>query len=231
MTVPTEDQLATAVATWRDASVGIDAIGANTPAYNQIFVSLDGLVDAMFADIDDVSEAAATAVLTSSANYADGETVVIGLIAGGTKTYTFQSTLTNIDGHVKVGASEVASMLNLHHAINGTGGVAGTDYAASTTAHPNVTATDNGTHALTITAKEVGSAYNAITTTETSANASWGSATMTGGAGDDLDTVLAEIDTWRDTLRCYPLNVDSDAEDQLDTAIPGLKTSIAALFT
>ena len=169
MSVSTEDLLATAVATKRDTSVGIDAIAANTPAYNQIFVTLDSLVDAMFADIDDVSEATATAVLTSSANYADGETVVIGLLAGGTKTYTFQSTLTDTDGHVHVGASEAASILNLHHAINGTGGTAGTDYAASTTAHPDVTATDNGTHALTITANEVGAAYNVITTPEPSA--------------------------------------------------------------
>ncbi len=231
MTVPTENQLATAVATWRDASIGIDAIAENTPAYNQIFNSLDGLVADMFADIDDVSEATATAVLTSSANYADGETVVIGLRAGGTKSYTFQSTLTNIDGHVHVGASEAASILNLHRAINASGGTPGTDYAVATTAHPDVTASDNGTHALTITAKEVGAAYNAITTTETAANASWGGATMTGGAGDDLDDVLGEIDTWRDTMRCYPINADSDAEDQLDAAIPALKTSVAALFT
>ena len=231
MTVPTEDQLATAVATWRDTSIGIGAIAANTPAYNQIFNSLDGLVDAMFADIDDVSEAAATAVLTSSANYADGETVVIGLLAGGTKTYTFQTTLTNIDGHVHVGASEAASLLNLHRAINASGGTPGTDYALATLAHPDVTASDNGTHALTITAMEVGAAYNAITTTETAANASWGGATMTGGAGDDLDAVLDEVDIWRDTMRCYPLNTDSDSEDQLDAAIPALKTSVAALFT
>lgn len=231
MTVPTLVQIQTAVATWRDTYIGIDFIAANTPAYNQIFNSTDGLCNDMFADIDDVSEAAATQVLTSSANYADGETVVIGLLAGGTKTYTFQSSLTNTDGHVKVGASEAASILNLHHAINGTGGTAGTDYAALTTAHPDVTATDNGTHALTITAKEMGSAYNAITTTETSATASWGAATMAGGAGDDIDTVLGEIDTWRDTLRCFPINTDSDAEDQLDAAIPALKTSITALFT
>jgi len=30
MTVPTEDQLATAVATWRDTSISIDAIAAKT---------------------------------------------------------------------------------------------------------------------------------------------------------------------------------------------------------
>lgn len=231
MTVPTLLQIQTAVATWRDTSIGVDAIAANTPAYNQIFVTLDGLCNDMFADIDDVSEVAATGVLTSTANYADTDTAVIGLLAGGTKTYTFQTTLTNVDGHVKVGASEAASILNLHHAINGTGGTAGTDYAAATTAHPDVTASDNGTHALTITAKEQGAAYNAITTTETSATASWGAATMTGGAGDDIDTVLGEIDIWRDTMRCFPLNTDSDAEDQLDAAIPALKTSITALFT
>lgn len=128
MTVPTEDQLATAVATWRDASVGIDAIGANTRAYNQIFVSLDGLVDAMFADIDDVSEAAATAVLTSSANYADGETVVIGLIAGGTKTGHVprsSSQGSGVDGcsSVRCGGLDASNSSSLRRKWKCTGGV------------------------------------------------------------------------------------------------------------
>lgn len=117
----------------------------------------------------------ASGVLTSSANYANTETVTIN-----GKVYTFQTVLTNVDGNVFIGASEAASLTNLANAINGSGGTPGTDYAALTTAHPTVTAA-TGTHTVTVTAKTAGSAGNALTTTETSATAAWGGATLTGG--------------------------------------------------
>ena len=44
--------------------------------------------------------------------FVDGDTVVIG-----SRTYTFQSTLTNVNGHIQVGASVGDSILNLTAAI------------------------------------------------------------------------------------------------------------------
>ena len=54
--------------------------------------------------------------------------------------YTLQNTLTNVAGNVKVGANEAATIANIHHAINGSGGTIGTDYAAATVPNPYVTA-------------------------------------------------------------------------------------------
>jgi len=142
--------------------------------------------------------AVATSVLTSSSNYSVGETVVIG-----GKTYTFESPVTNVDGHVLRGGSEAASMANLHYAINKSGGTIGTDYALATTANAFVTATDNGVHALTVTAITGGAAGNAITTAETCALAAWGpnTAYLTGGADADV-TVTCEFDV--------PVRFDTD---------------------
>jgi hypothetical protein len=118
--------------------------------------------------------ASASGVLTSSANYSDTDTVTIG-----SRVYTFQSSLTAVDGHVKIGTTEAASITNLANAVNGSGGVPGTDYSV-TAADPNVTAV-GAAHTLTVTAKVAGSAPNAVVTTETSATAAWGAATLAGG--------------------------------------------------
>lgn len=121
--------------------------------------------------------ASATGVLTGSANYADAETVTID-----GKVYTFQATLTEADGHVHVGANLAASITNLFNAINGTGGTAGTDYAAATVAHQRVTASASTSTTLTVAARVGGPAGALITTTETAANATWGGATLAGGS-------------------------------------------------
>lgn len=130
----------------------------------------------------DVANVAATGVLTSSANYANAETVTIG-----TKVYTFQSSLTNVDGNVKIGASEAATIANLHHAINASGGTPGTDYALATVANADVTAVDDGAHVVTVTAKVTG--VSTVATTETSATAAWAHPTLFGGVGRDLTTL------------------------------------------
>jgi hypothetical protein len=70
----------------------------------------------------------------NSNNAADTETVTIN-----GKVYTFQTVLTNVDGHVLVGANQIASLSNLAAAIN-LGAGAGTLYAAATVLNPDVTA-------------------------------------------------------------------------------------------
>jgi Phage tail tube protein len=123
----------------------------------------------------------ALGTLTATVNFANAETVTIG-----TKVYTFQTTLTNVDGHVDIGATLTASLLNLLRAINNSGGVPGTDYAASTEAHPSVSAISSNATTLVVRALTGGTSGNSIATTETCTNASWGAATLASGANSTL---------------------------------------------
>ena len=130
----------------------------------------------------------ATATLTGTTNFADGETVTIN-----GKVYTFQSTLTNVDGNVKIAATLALSLVNLKNAINRDGsGVAGTDFATATTAHTTVTCTTATATTIVIRAILYGTVGNAYGTTETCTNASWGGATMSGGSNSTL-TALKQI--------------------------------------
>lgn len=136
--------------------------------------------------IDTYVAVLAAGTLTGTANFADTETVTIG-----TKVYTFQDTLTDADGNVHVGADLEASCDNLRAAIN-LDGVAGTDYATSMTEHPDVSATDTATTVIA-TAKVGGTGGNAIATTETGGNASWGAVTLEGGLGGAFPWALGGL--------------------------------------
>lgn len=111
----------------------------------------------------------ARGVLTLTANAANGETVTLG-----SKTYTFETTLTNVDGNVQIGVDASTSIDNLIAAINLTSG-SGTKYAAATTAQPeSITAIAGVGDTL-----NVGAGTNlAHATTETMANGSWNSSTL-----------------------------------------------------
>jgi len=126
-----------------------------------------------------VTAVASTGVLTASA-IANGDTITIGA-----KVYTFQDTLTDVDGNVKRSGTLATDLANLVKAINLTG-VAGTDYATSSVIDANVSAVSDAT-TMTVTAKTAGTAGDAIASTETSATAAWGAATLAGG----VDAVAA----------------------------------------
>lgn len=119
----------------------------------------------------------ATGVLTATSNFANGDTVTI---AG--KVYTMQTTVTNVDGHVQIGAAMADSLNNLANAINDNQAYLGTAFAWRNTPHPSVTAVSNGVNTVTVTARTWGTAGNAITTTKSSSACSWGAGTMSGGA-------------------------------------------------
>lgn len=136
--------------------------------------------------VSSYTAAQATGTLTGTANFGDTETVTIG-----TKVYTFQTVLTDVDGNVLIGAALADSLDNLRAAINLDAG-AGTTYALSTTVHPDVSATDTAT-TVVATAKVGGVAGNAIATTETAANASWGGATLSGGTGGPVVHALGGL--------------------------------------
>ena len=103
----------------------------------------------------------------------DTQTVTIGA-----KTYTFQASLTDSDGNIKIGATVDDTVNNLANAIN-LKGVAGTDYATSMTIHPSVRAiADTANDQVHIYAKTAGAGGESIATTETLSNASFYDSTL-----------------------------------------------------
>lgn len=118
----------------------------------------------------------ASRVLTVAAgeNFADGETVTIDGVV-----YTAVTELTGTDNEFLIGADGDESLDNLAAAINGDTESEGIN--PTQTAHPTVTATSS-LLTLTATAKRYGTEGNSIAVTETAAEASWASATLTGGA-------------------------------------------------
>lgn len=128
----------------------------------------------------------ATGTLTSVGNFLNTETVTIG-----TKVYTFQTVLTNVNGNVLIGATASDSLDNLIAAIN-LGAGSGTTYAALTTLNTDVTAAAGAGDTMVITAKVPGTAANSIATTDTAASSSWGGVVMSGGLAS-LSIVIAEV--------------------------------------
>lgn len=119
----------------------------------------------------------AAGVLTLTANAGNTETVTLD-----TKVYTFQTSLTDVDGNVLIGATASDSLDNLIAAI-GLGAGAGTKYAASTTVHTTVTAAAGAGDTMDVTAITYEDAVgDAIATTETMANGSFVDTTMLSGA-------------------------------------------------
>ena len=108
------------------------------------------------------------------------------------KTYTFQTTLTNVDGNVLIGSDAEDSLLNLQSAINLTG-TPGTDYALATTLHPTVYGNKNTATTLEGTAKTQGTAGNSIVTTKSAVTLSWGAGTLSGGGSTTDVIVLAPL--------------------------------------
>lgn len=136
-------------------------------------------VSGSFPKLHLAGQATATGTLTGTGvNVSNSDTVTIG-----TRVYTFQTVLTNVDGNVKIGATAALSLTNLFRAINASGGVPGTDYALATTAHPRVTATNPTGTTVVLTAKASGAVGNSVVTTETSTQLSFGAGTLTGGTG------------------------------------------------
>ncbi len=123
---------------------------------------------------------AATGVLTLGGVPGDTEEVVIG-----TRTYVFQTILTNVAGHVLIEASASDSIDNLIAAITHGAG-SGVKYAALTTAHPLVTAAVGAGDTMGVTALTAGAAGNAIITTTDVTLGSWGAGHLVNGddAGD-----------------------------------------------
>jgi hypothetical protein len=151
------------------------------------YVAYDAFLAAAVA-----ADTAAGDVLTLIGQPTDGQTVTINA-----KVYTFQDTLTDVNGHVQIGADAETSLDNLVAAIN-LGSGASTLYAATTTLHPTVSAVDGTGLTVALTAKTVGDAGNLLTLATNITGATAASATFTGGL------------TVNRTLEFYDLMRESD---------------------
>jgi hypothetical protein len=109
------------------------------------------------------------------------DTVTVGTKDGSTAAaYKFVASVASAFD-VAIGADEPGTIANLVAAINAGAG-AGTSYGTGTTANFDVSAITLPGPQLQVTANTPGTAGNSIASTTTSANGSWGSTTLTGGA-------------------------------------------------
>ncbi len=102
----------------------------------------------------------AQGTLTLDTEPINGDTYTIG-----GKTYTFETSLTDVDGNVNIGGSLAQAKLNLVAAID-LSGLAGTDYADAMSAHTQVTVAAFVSDDAIITAILGGTIGNLIATTE-----------------------------------------------------------------
>lgn len=137
-----------------------------------------------------VAAVAAAARWAASGQPANGDTVTIA----GT-VYTFVSTIApGVAGNVNVhiGASLAATMTNLFHAVNNSGGTGGTDYdTTGTAANASVNATNPSADVVTVTAKTAGAAGNSILVSQKSDVGGWTSGGALAGGVDALTTFTA----------------------------------------
>lgn len=169
-----------------------------------VYLTAAEVMDLVSTDAKDTDYA--VGILTLAANIADTKTVTIG-----TKVYTFQDTLTDVDGNVHIGTLATNTIDNLIAAIT-LGGTAGTDYALLMTEHPNVTAAVGAGDTMGATS-EIGN--NEAATTETDDNASWGAVTLVNGVGLRTVRVDGVDDDYNAISEVVSLNGTTDATTTL----------------
>ena len=177
-----------------DISAGVQVIWpvkAGTQVYKWIDTPIALTIESTSAD-----DVPAVGTLTLTGQPADTETVTIG-----TKVYTFQTTLTNVDGNVKIGANASGTIDNLIAAINLTAG-AGTTYAAL------MTENDAGVYAA-VGAGDTMTLYvntaTEIDTTEAASNTAWGATKTVLGTGAHTVSILYHDFNGYEKTETFPL--------------------------
>jgi hypothetical protein len=154
----------------------IDSYGASDVAQYLLGKQFD-IVESVFKNgyTGDISNAQvyiseklkSTATLVSSADYGDGETVVINGV-----TFTAKTTIGTTAGAFTRGVSEAGTMANLVALINAPGTTTSTGVALSASDQAKmvgITAATDASHTVTVTGVGTGR----LTLSETAANASW----------------------------------------------------------
>lgn len=166
-------------------SVELDAIRQGQSGYDaprgSVYSNHRTVLNAYTKFIQQLSLATSTGTLTFSNVGTADEVVVIGGV-----TYTLKANPSGIAYAVDIGATAEETSTNFVAAINASG-TPDTEYGTGTAAHPAVRATAGGVGVVNVFATVPGAQGNLATTTD-SAVASWGAATLTGGAVDALRT-------------------------------------------
>lgn len=143
--------------------------------------------------------AATTTHTTVTAAAGVGDTMDVTSILHGTVGNAYDTTETSGQASFSAavlenGTDDVdGSLANLVAAVT-LGAGSGSAYAASTTLHPTITAAEGAGDTIDFTAKTHGTAGNALTTTETSANASFGAAVLENGTDNPSGSIDNLID-------------------------------------
>jgi len=165
---------ATASAANQDAAT-ITQAGGN--ASNAATVTINARVYTIKTSLTEVK--ATNTVNDTAGTPANNATAVVN-----GRTYTFKTALTPANDEILINGG-AGSMTNFQNAINGSGGVPGTDYQVAT-ANADVTAVA-ATTTTTLTARTPGTAANAFTLAVTGVNLARGAATFSGGVNPVLD--------------------------------------------
>lgn len=125
---------------------------------------------------------AAQNVLTFTGQPANNDTITVD-----SNVYTFKTVFVDVAGNVLIGAAVTDSIDNLVAAINGDAG-AGTLYGTGTTPSDDASALNIDNDQMRVTANTPGTAGNALTATESCANAAWADTGGTLVGGLDITT-------------------------------------------
>jgi hypothetical protein len=160
-------------------------MGADTVLPARTVVALDGAGNIIVAESGSVAGVKATGTITFSGVGTAADTVTIG-----GRVYTLVVALTGAADEVMIGASATATAQALKNAINGDEATLDVTHGA-TTDHPSVAAS-GAAAAILLTANAAGVGGNSVTTVESGTGASFGAATLTGGA-DEASTAPRAI--------------------------------------
>jgi hypothetical protein len=119
----------------------------------------------------------ATGTITLSGQPSNADTVTIG-----SKTYTFKSSYTNVDGDVTIGADAAHTILNLQAAVN-LGAGAGTAYAVAMTANGEAKISAVTSTTATVSALDHGTIGNHLPLAKSGTNLAVSGTTLSGGTG------------------------------------------------
>jgi hypothetical protein len=128
---------------------------------------LQNVAQSLVCALPNATSVKASQTFTFTGQPVNNETFTISTLAGAVIQYKLVSALSGASREILIGAN-----------ANATAGNVGAAIGAS---HPDVTAADNGAGVITITAREFGTAYNAIALTEAVTNATVGGANLAGG--------------------------------------------------
>lgn len=144
-------------------------------------------------------------VITATGQPSNTETLTIG-----SKVYTLQSSLTNVDGNIKIGGSASATLDNIIAAINLDPAGAGTQYAAATVAQPEGVRAQAGA-GLTINLRASTAAVlsDTLTNVTVSGSGNLTAATVVSGKADAMLIVALDRDiVYEDRVKQVKARID-----------------------